>query len=53
MAFEIAGPEPCGLFLWGHPKEIVYRDTPTDMGDLKAKFHAAVATIDADMSRCV
>jgi hypothetical protein len=30
-------------------KEIVYRDLPTDMENLTAKFHAAVVTIDADM----
>jgi hypothetical protein len=41
------------FFVWGHPKEIVYRDLPTDMEDLTAKFHAVVATIDADMLRCV
>jgi hypothetical protein len=28
-------------------------DPPTDMEDLTAKFHAAVATIDADMLRRV
>jgi hypothetical protein len=30
-------------------KETVYRDPQTDMADLTAKFHAAVATIDAEM----
>jgi hypothetical protein len=44
---------PLDLFLWGHLKEIVYRDPPTDIEDLLAKFHAAVATIDADMLRRV
>jgi hypothetical protein len=43
---------PLDFFLWGHLKEIVDRD-PTDMGDLTAGFHAAVATIDADMLRRV
>jgi hypothetical protein len=43
MACEIAGPEPSG-----HLKKI-YRDPLTDMEDLTAKFHAAMATIDADM----
>jgi hypothetical protein len=37
------------FFLWGHLKEIVYRDPPNDMEDLKAKFRAAEATIDAHM----
>jgi hypothetical protein len=41
------------FFLWGQLKEIVYRDPPTDMEDLTAKFHAAVATTDADMLRRV
>jgi hypothetical protein len=40
---------PLDFFLWGHLKEIVYRDPPTGMEDLKAKFRAAEATIDADM----
>jgi hypothetical protein len=53
MACEIAGPEPSDFFLWGHLKEIVYRDPSTDMEDLTAKFHAAVATIDEDMLCCV
>jgi hypothetical protein len=48
-ACKIARPEPSDLFFWGHLKEIVYRDPPTDMEDLTAKFHAAVVTIDADM----
>jgi hypothetical protein len=30
-------------------KETVHRDLPTDMEDVTAKFHAAVATTDADM----
>jgi hypothetical protein len=41
------------FFLWGHLKEIVYRDPPTDMENLTAKFHAAVTTIDADKLRRV
>jgi hypothetical protein len=44
---------PLDFFFWGHLKEIVYRDLPTVMEDLTAKFHAAVATIDADMLRRV
>jgi hypothetical protein len=44
---------PLDFFLWGHLKEIVYRDMPTDMEDLTAKFQAAVATIAADMLRSV
>jgi hypothetical protein len=51
MACEIAGPEPSGLLLWEHPKEIVSRDLPTDMEDLTAKFHAAVATVGARRRR--
>jgi hypothetical protein len=42
---------PLDFFLWRHLKEIVYRDPPTDIEDLTAKFHAAVATVDADMLR--
>jgi hypothetical protein len=38
---------PLDFFLWGHLKEIVHRDSPTDIEDLTAKFHAAVAIIDA------
>jgi hypothetical protein len=45
--------DPVDFFLWGHLKEIVYRDPPTDMEDFTEKFHAAVATIDADMLRRV
>jgi hypothetical protein len=41
------------FFLWGRLNEIVYRDPPIDMDDLTANFHAAVATIDADMLRRV
>jgi hypothetical protein len=44
---------PLDFFLCGHLKEIVYRDPHTDMEDLTAKFHAAVATIDAGMLRRV
>jgi hypothetical protein len=44
---------PLDFYLWRHLKEIVYRDPPTDMEDLTAKFHAAVATIDAHMLRRV
>jgi hypothetical protein len=44
---------PLDFFLWGHLKEIVYRDLVTDIEDLTAKFHAAVVTIDADMLRRV
>jgi hypothetical protein len=44
---------PLDFFLWGHLKEIFYRDPPSDMEDLTAKFHTAVATIDAHMLRCV
>jgi hypothetical protein len=44
---------PPDFFLWGQLKKIVYRDLLTDMEDLTAKFHAAVATIDADMLRRV
>jgi hypothetical protein len=40
---------PLDFFLWGHLKEIVNRDPLTDMEDSMAKFHAAVATIDADI----
>jgi hypothetical protein len=36
-------------FLCVHLKETVFRDPPTDMENLTAKFLAAVATIDADM----
>jgi hypothetical protein len=49
MACEIAGPEPSGLLPLGTPEKTVNRDPPTDMEDLTAKFHAAVAIIDADM----
>jgi hypothetical protein len=45
MACEIAGPEPSGLLLLG-TLEIYCRDPQTDV---TAKFHTAVATIDADM----
>jgi hypothetical protein len=44
---------PLDFFLWEHLKEIVYRDPPTDVEDLTAKFHVAVATIDADVLRRV
>jgi hypothetical protein len=44
---------PLDFFLLGHLKEIVYRDPSTDMEDLTAKFHAAVAAIDADTLRHV
>jgi hypothetical protein len=44
---------PLDFFLWGHLKEIVHRDPPTDMEDLTKKFDAAVTTIDADMLRHV
>jgi hypothetical protein len=44
---------PMDFFIWGHLKETVYKDPPTDIEDLLAKFHAAVATIDADMLRRV
>jgi hypothetical protein len=40
---------PLDFLLWGHLKEIVYRDPLTDMEDLTAKFYAAVTIIDADM----
>jgi hypothetical protein len=40
---------PLDFFIWGHLREIVYRDPPTDVEDLTAKFHATVVTIDADM----
>jgi hypothetical protein len=42
---------PLDFLLCGHLKEIVYRDPPTDMENLTAKFHAAVAIIDAEMLR--
>jgi hypothetical protein len=42
------------FFLWEHLKKLVYyRDPPTDMEDLTAQFHAAVATTDADVLRRV
>jgi hypothetical protein len=40
---------PLDFFLWEHLKEIVYRDLLTDMEDLAVKFHAAMATTDADI----
>jgi hypothetical protein len=49
MACKIAGPEPSGLLTSGTPEKIVCIDPPTDIEDFTAKFHAAVATIDADM----
>jgi hypothetical protein len=48
MACKITGPEPSRFLPLGTP-EIVFRDPPTDMEDLTAKFHTAVVTIDADM----
>jgi hypothetical protein len=44
---------PLDFFLWGHREWIVSRDSPTDMEDLTAKFHAAVTTTHADMLRRV
>jgi hypothetical protein len=51
MACEIAGPKHSGLPPLGTSEKIVYMDPPSDMEDLTAKFHAAVANIDADMLR--
>jgi hypothetical protein len=44
---------PLDFFLWGHLKEIGYRDLLTDVEDLKTKFHGAVVTTAADMLRHV
>jgi hypothetical protein len=51
VSWPVRSPDrnPLDFFLWGHLKEIVCRDPPTDMEDLIEKFRAAVATIDADM----
>jgi hypothetical protein len=51
ISWPVRSPDLNSLdfFLWGHLKEIFYRDLPTDMEYLTAKFHAAVATIAADM----
>ena len=36
---------PCGHFLWGHVKDLVYRAPPRSISELKSKIRSAIATI--------
>jgi hypothetical protein len=36
-------------FLWGHLKELIYRDQPFDVEDLVATLHAGMATTDENI----
>jgi nitric oxide reductase large subunit len=37
------------FFVWGHLKELIYREQPPNMEDMVAKLHAAMMTTDADI----
>ncbi|GBL89022.1 hypothetical protein AVEN_255173-1 [Araneus ventricosus] len=40
---------PLDFFLWGHLKELVYRDVVTTQMDLVARLHAACTSVDPSM----
>ena len=39
------GLTPCVYFLWGHVKDLAYRDPPRTIFELKSKIRYAIATI--------
>ncbi|GBM77684.1 hypothetical protein AVEN_28574-1 [Araneus ventricosus] len=46
MAATFARSYTVGFFLWGHLKELVYRDVVTTQMDLVARLHAACTWVD-------
>ncbi|GBN96819.1 hypothetical protein AVEN_183665-1, partial [Araneus ventricosus] len=49
MAATLARSYTVGFFLWGHLKELVYRDVVTTQMDLVARLHAACTSVDPAM----